>query len=276
MRKFLGYGLIAFAGVLAVSGATVLVLNAVYDIPETAAPGNPASGFERYYADSTAHQLKCLTSSGGSCLPSGGGGSGQGWPFTFTAPPACGSLTQVNFSPSPATTSCTSATGYLTLMQTTGTNNGDVTAVTTNVIAATFTFTVGINTQIAQSGGYTEWGIVVYDGTKVIEFGVQIQAANAPTLVISQFNTVSSFNTSPITRSTSSLNYSPVLWLQIQEDATHRTYRMSADGINFFQVYQEALNTFLTTTQYGMDVRNTQNGNQITQAEALSWKGTNP
>lgn len=54
-------------------GATVIVLNAVYDIPETAAPANPAAGFERYYADSTTHKFTCLTSAGASCLGGGGG-----------------------------------------------------------------------------------------------------------------------------------------------------------------------------------------------------------
>jgi hypothetical protein len=43
------------------------------DALEIAAPANPASTYDRLYLDSTAHQLKCLTSSGGSCMPSGGG-----------------------------------------------------------------------------------------------------------------------------------------------------------------------------------------------------------
>jgi hypothetical protein len=60
-----------------VSAATVLVVNAVYDIPETAAPANPASGFERFYADSTSHNFTCLTHAGASCLPTGGGGGGN-------------------------------------------------------------------------------------------------------------------------------------------------------------------------------------------------------
>jgi hypothetical protein len=45
------------------------------DALEIAAPSNPASTYDRLYLDSTAHQLKCLTSSGGSCMPSGGGTS---------------------------------------------------------------------------------------------------------------------------------------------------------------------------------------------------------
>jgi hypothetical protein len=45
------------------------------DALEIVAPANPASTYDRLYLDSTAHQLKCLTSSGGSCMPSGGGGT---------------------------------------------------------------------------------------------------------------------------------------------------------------------------------------------------------
>jgi hypothetical protein len=65
-------GLVCFA--LLCYGATVLVLNAVYDQPEIAAPSNPASGFDRVYMDSTTHKWTCLTSAGASCAPSGGGG----------------------------------------------------------------------------------------------------------------------------------------------------------------------------------------------------------
>jgi hypothetical protein len=38
------------------------------DVTEIAAPSNPSAGINRLYADSTAHTLKCLTSSGASCF----------------------------------------------------------------------------------------------------------------------------------------------------------------------------------------------------------------
>lgn len=47
------------------------------DVAETAAPANPASGFERWFANSGTHLMSCLTSAGGNCAPAGGsGGSG--------------------------------------------------------------------------------------------------------------------------------------------------------------------------------------------------------
>lgn len=58
----------------AISGST-LSLSSYQDLTEVAAPANPASGRERWYANSSTHQLSCLTSTGGNCVPSGGGGS---------------------------------------------------------------------------------------------------------------------------------------------------------------------------------------------------------
>ena len=45
------------------------------DATEIAAPANPASGNDRLWVDSTSHLLACHTSSGASCLPSGGAGT---------------------------------------------------------------------------------------------------------------------------------------------------------------------------------------------------------
>lgn len=46
------------------------------DVTETAAPANPAAGNDRLWLDSTSHQLSCHTSSGASCMPSGGSSTG--------------------------------------------------------------------------------------------------------------------------------------------------------------------------------------------------------
>lgn len=63
------------------------------DVTEIAAPANPSSGNDRLYLNSSTHQLACLTSSGGSCVPSSGGGvssvglSQTGAFFTITGSP---------------------------------------------------------------------------------------------------------------------------------------------------------------------------------------------
>ena len=62
-------------GVSAFSGG----LGASYqDVTEIAAPSNPASGNDRLYLDSTSHQLTCLTTGGGNCMPSGSAGAFSG------------------------------------------------------------------------------------------------------------------------------------------------------------------------------------------------------
>jgi hypothetical protein len=53
--------------------ATNPVMASFFDVTEIAAPANPSAGNERWYANSTTHQLSCLTSAGGNCAPSGGG-----------------------------------------------------------------------------------------------------------------------------------------------------------------------------------------------------------
>ena len=55
---------------ITMSGASHLI-----DIPEQAAPANPSAGNDRLYANSTSHTLKCLTSSGGDCLPTAATGT---------------------------------------------------------------------------------------------------------------------------------------------------------------------------------------------------------
>lgn len=46
------------------------------DVAEIASPGNPATGFERWFPNISTHLFSCLNSTGGSCAPTGGGGSG--------------------------------------------------------------------------------------------------------------------------------------------------------------------------------------------------------
>jgi hypothetical protein len=56
------------------SGTALLTpWNSYIDVTEIAAPSNPISGNERWYANNSTHQFTCLTSSGGNCNPSGSG-----------------------------------------------------------------------------------------------------------------------------------------------------------------------------------------------------------
>jgi hypothetical protein len=66
-----GSGSAGSRGVINLESPTDLLQYA--DVSEISAPANPASGFERWYANNSTHQPSCLTSAGGNCLPSSGG-----------------------------------------------------------------------------------------------------------------------------------------------------------------------------------------------------------
>jgi len=56
------------------------------DVTEISTPANPAAGNDRLYLSTATHQLACLTSSGGNCNPTGGGGSGTVTSVALTVP----------------------------------------------------------------------------------------------------------------------------------------------------------------------------------------------
>jgi hypothetical protein len=93
------------SGVVALNGLGLFtpyeLIDGYQDVLETAAPSNPASGYERWYADSTSHLFSCLTSSGASCAPSGSGGavtsvSGDGTLYTNSGSSGAVTLTLGN------------------------------------------------------------------------------------------------------------------------------------------------------------------------------------
>jgi hypothetical protein len=93
------------SGLVAINGTGIFtpyeLIDGYQDVLETAAPSNPASGYERWYADSASHLLSCLTSSGASCAPSGSGGavtsvSGDGTFYTNSGSSGAVTLTLGN------------------------------------------------------------------------------------------------------------------------------------------------------------------------------------
>ena len=81
------------------------------DVTEIAAPANPAAGNDRLYLSSSTHQLSCLTSSGGSCMPAGSGIALQ------NAGTPLGTITTLNCSTG---TTCSVASGTGTITSTGG------------------------------------------------------------------------------------------------------------------------------------------------------------
>lgn len=57
---------------------TKLSFSTYFDVTRISAPGNPASGNLRLFANNSTGKLACLDNSGADCMPSGGGGGGSG------------------------------------------------------------------------------------------------------------------------------------------------------------------------------------------------------
>jgi hypothetical protein len=64
-------------------------------------------------------------------------------------------------------------------------------------------------------------------------------------------------------------------WMQMQVDATHRTYRFSQNGINWQQFYQEAATTFTTCTQVGFEGLG-DGSTFVVSGSIVSWANTTP
>lgn len=273
-RTFIIIAGLVLALVLSLWGATVVVLNAVYDVPETPAPVNPAAGFNRIYEDSTTHKWTCLTSSGGSCAPSGGGG---GFIQTLTAP-SSGSFTQENYNTgaSVVTTQVNNSSPVtsITVLQsdTGGTNNA--VALDKAKLAATFTLTEAFSINSTANNGQA--GLWLSDGGSP-PTNIQFVVQNAFGTRLSVFTNFTSFSFD-IVGNQSFYYTGPLLWLRVKETASARIYSMSSDGITFEQLFTESNTAHFTTSRYGMVVAaRTASANACcSMATLYSFQETNP
>ena len=118
-----------------------------------------------------------------------------------------------------------------------------------------FTITVALSGNLVSTNSGPSFGIALSDGTTFGSNYIFFQmtgkgGSTPPSLEIDQSSdAVYDSNTQPISVSLNQVG--PLLWLRIVEDAVHRTYFTSADGITFNVFYQEAVTTHLTTAYYG-------------------------
>ena len=98
---------------LAAFGLMAYKIVGYVDMPLMSTPGNPASGYLRYWPDSTAGKFKCLTSAGAACYFDAGSTASHtlGYGFGYTGG---GNLPAVGYSQVEVTFSCTiSGSWYL-------------------------------------------------------------------------------------------------------------------------------------------------------------------
>lgn len=109
-------------------------------------------------------------------------------------------------------------------------------------------------------------GLALSDGTLMRGFylGYWGAAGMQTMATVDSWNSVASFN--------AQINFvrSPQIaasdhWTRITDDGTSRTFFVSADGVRYFQWYQEATNTFVTPTLAGILVHN---GSDLTSQPA--------
>jgi hypothetical protein len=235
---------------LIAAGVYATVTNAYFDLIETTAGtvGNPSSGNERVYGDSGTHTLSCLTSSGGSCAPSGGGGG-------VTLPQIGVGLTSLN-DPNGFTytwfnqASSTITTNGASLVLTTPTSGGNNLSGRTTAVTGTnpYTVTLGMIPNLYNASSM-QCGLVITNGSNYIvmryrnDTVIDIFTWTGTGTPGSQL--FSSAGTPALTTPY------PIIFLQIQETSTTRFYRGGTDGVNFQNFFNEAKQTFITTTRAG-------------------------
>lgn len=279
VKRFLGYGLIVLAAAIALSGATVLVLNATYDQPEISVPANPAAGYDRVYMDSTTHKLSCLTSTGTSCAPSGGGGSFSVNGFylndgtnNYIGPtnqiatlPSAGIYSWINQGSATET-----AVQNALVVHAPATNSGislnmRIAPISTNTsVTTSFICSYAMNDNEATGCviGFYEAASGKAEGFQIVLGFVQVNRWNTPT----------SFGGNQLNANKAGTT-TQVLWVRMTISGGVISFFYSLDGVNFAFAYSEASNAFFNTAPdnwfYGVDVQGATNDAFNT---LLSWK----
>jgi hypothetical protein len=246
------------SGVPNVNGITSAV-TLIGDSSITVTPNSPSAGDVQLHA-------------------TGGGGGGSSYPFTgFTAPSISG-WTWMNQGSGTATVNG----GVLTLAAT-GTGGDNIHYIYESLPSTPWTVIAAVipGVGVTFPNGQSEWsqGISISDGTKLTSFNVgmgvgsnlQLNAAS-----VTQYNSVTSYNTNSYTLSTTS--FPLVVWLRIKDDGTTRTYSMSSDPTNFGwqQLYSEAHAGFLTPTTVGFSNDYYGTTNTFPGAPFVSFNVTTP
>jgi hypothetical protein len=195
-------------------------------------------------------------------------------------PPIAANFTQQNFNAGSgvATTQFNNSApvASVTVLQHDPSNTQNIAALSKNKLAATFTVTVALSLVSGSPNGIA--GLWLSDGGSPpnnIIVGYQNGTAGLRIPLFSNFTTFSSDIISAISPYDSG---GPLAWIQVQETASARVYRLSSDGINFAQLFTESNTAHFTTAQYGFAVE--PRGSTSTQPDAAvtlwSFKETNP
>lgn len=178
---------------------------------------------------------------------------------TLTAP-SSGSFTAQNFNTGAGVTTTqtnnSSPVTSITLDQHDPDATKNIAALDKAVIASkSFTLTEAFSVA-PSSGTNAEYCLYLSDGgspPNIIIYGLQSGSGAPANGVILTAFTFTNFTTfgAVVFQAGPPSGFGPLLWLRIVEDAAHRSYLASSDGINFAQIFQEAVGAHFTTARYG-------------------------
>lgn len=126
------------------------------------------------------------------------------------------------------------------------------------------------------ASNFATGGLLLTNGTtntsSTIEFKYQYFGSVTSLIVdtSNNFGTAASYTTH---YSLPGYSFQSPIFLRVVENATNRTYYISADGQTWIQVFQHAVTTDFTTTDYGIFQRVNGGASGLT---LFSWKETNP
>jgi hypothetical protein len=114
----------------------------------------------------------------------------------------------------------------------------------------------GVINSIANAGtpnansGAGSFAIGFSDGTKYVVLMLSAGTAATPTLFVTEWNTSTSVNTSPVGVSSTAVTlFSSLgaLWFKIRNDGTDIYFQISLDGNTFYTVYSQTITAFLSS-----------------------------
>jgi hypothetical protein len=190
---------------------------------------------------------------------SGGGGFIQ--PVTV---PVASAFSQINFNTgSGVVTTPSQNTSSVSLLQSDPNNTQQIVAFSKSKIAATFTVTIGISIAYFAIGNNNPTqglaGLWLSDGGSPpnnLFWGMQGDNIGFRIPLFSDL--AGTFNGDILPQGSTNIQPLPqglLLWLQIQETASHRIYSLG-DGSVFFPVFQESNTAHFTTADYGWGCEN--------------------
>lgn len=175
---------------------------------------------------------------------------GSAWQTSFgmlpVTPPVLSSLTG-----STSSGSITDTTQGLAISLNT---NASALYFNTTTTSAPLTATVGISGMVSPQN-FAEIGLYFKD-TVSGKFGsFIIQHSTNLLWTLGKNNADTSFNSNYITTAATETGFpSPIWWFQVKDDNTNRMYRLSMNGMDWFQIFSVGRTDFLTANQYGFIV----------------------